>query len=113
MEPALAALSLRAAVPSDTERLIAPSGKGDQVLLQRIDPEGVDDLVIAERPIVVLRADHELGPRARESGDHTELLEPSIGEVSQHRGCRRLLHGERVVRAPPALRLGGVAARAD
>jgi hypothetical protein len=64
MEPALAALLFRVAIPGDAERLIAPPGKGDQVLLQRIDPEGVGDLVIAKSPIVVLRADQELWPRS-------------------------------------------------
>src|SRR5262249_1628144 len=41
MEPALAALLFRARVPGDRERLQAAVGKFDEILLQRIDPEGV------------------------------------------------------------------------
>ena len=44
MHPALAALILRPAVPGDSERLIAPARKGDQILLQRIDAERIGDL---------------------------------------------------------------------
>jgi len=48
MKPAFAAFFFRAAVPCDAERLITPSGKGNQVLLQRIYPEGVGDPVIVQ-----------------------------------------------------------------
>ena len=48
LEPALAALVFRAAIPGDAERLIASPGKGDQILLQRIYPEGVGDPVIVQ-----------------------------------------------------------------
>ena len=41
------------------------------------------------------------------------MLEPGVGEVSQHGGFPRLLHGERMVRTPPTLGLGCVAFRAD
>src|SRR5438876_5873157 len=41
------------------------------------------------------------------------MLEPGVGEVSQHGGFPRLLHGERMVRTPPTLGLGCVASRAD
>ena len=60
MEPALAALLFRAAVPGNAERLIPPPGESDKVLLQRIDPEGVDDLVVVERAVGTLGIDHEL-----------------------------------------------------
>jgi tetratricopeptide (TPR) repeat protein len=56
---------------------------------------------------------HELVTRARESGDHTEVLEPRIGEVPQHGCFRRILHGESVVRALPAPCLSTAASRAD
>ena len=41
MKPALAALVLRPAVPSERWDLQAPIGKLDQILLKRIDAEGV------------------------------------------------------------------------
>ena len=44
MEPALAALVLRPAVPGERQRLQAAVGKLDQILLQRIDAERVLDL---------------------------------------------------------------------
>ena len=97
LEPAPTALIFRAAVPGNAERLIAPPGKGDQVLLQRIDPEGVGDLVVVESAVGARGIDRELVARAREGGDRAEMLEPRIGEVAQHDGFRRPLHGVRVV----------------
>jgi hypothetical protein len=41
MKPALAAVALRAAVPGDREGLQAAVGKFDEILLQRLDAEGV------------------------------------------------------------------------
>src|SRR5690348_8383909 len=69
VEPALAALLFRAAVPGVAERLIAPPWKGDQVLLQRVDPEGVGDLVVVESAVRPLGVDHELVAPARKSSD--------------------------------------------
>jgi hypothetical protein len=59
-KPALAALPFRTAVPGDAERLIPAAGKGDPVLLQRIDPEGVSNLVVVKSPVGALGTDHEL-----------------------------------------------------
>lgn len=59
MEPTLPALALRPRVPCDAERLVAPAGKFDQILLQRLDAERVLDLEIGELAIRPVGADHE------------------------------------------------------
>ena len=51
MEPALAALGARPRVPGDPERLHAPAGELDQVLLERSDAERVVDLEVGEFPV--------------------------------------------------------------
>jgi hypothetical protein len=51
MEPALAALVRRPAVPGERQRLQPSVGKLDQILLQRIDAERVFDLEGGELPV--------------------------------------------------------------
>ena len=51
VEPALTALLFRPAIPGDAERLQPPAWKRDQVLLQRIDPEGVGDRIVLQRTV--------------------------------------------------------------
>ena len=74
MKPAFAAFFFRAAVPCDAERLITPSGKGNQVLLQRIYLEGVGDPVIVRCAIGALGAHHKFIARAPESSGDAEVL---------------------------------------
>src|SRR5680860_420706 len=60
MEPALAALRLRAAVPGNGERLHAPIRKLDEILLQGLDPERVFHLEFVERAVRPVGLDVEL-----------------------------------------------------
>ena len=112
VEPALAALLLRAAVPGDAERLIAAAGQGDQILLQRIDAERVGDRVVVQRPVGAVGAHHEPVAGAEERRGDAEVLELRVGEVAQHRRRRRRLHGQRVMRALPGSELCRMAAGA-
>ena len=60
MKPALAAFALRAAVPDNRQRLVTPAGETrDQILLQRMDPEGVGDLVVGQLAVQAVGAHHE------------------------------------------------------
>ena len=97
VEPALTALLLRAAIPRNPERLEAPAGHSNQVLLQRINTERIRDLVIMQRAVGAVRAHHELVARARERGDDAEVIELRIGEIAKDRGRRGGLHRSGVV----------------
>jgi len=66
VEPALAARGLRPRVPGDRERLQPAVGKLDQVLLQRIDAEGVLDLEVGELSVPPVRASEEPAVAAEE-----------------------------------------------
>ena len=112
MHPALAALILRPAVPRDPERLIAPARKGDQILLQRIDAEGIGDLVIMQRPVRPFGARHEGIAIAAECRRDAVMIEARAIEVAEHGRRRRLLHRLRMMRASPAFHLIRVATRA-
>src|SRR5262249_41353823 len=101
MEPALTALLFRAAIPGDAERLIASPGKGDQILLQRIYPEGVGDRMVVRRAIRTVGADHEFVAIAEKGRRDTEMLEPGAGEIAEHRRRRRGLHRQSMMRALP------------
>ena len=62
MKPALAALFLWPRIPCDRERLHAAAGKRDQILLQRIDAEGVFDLEGREPSVGTICLDEKLLP---------------------------------------------------
>src|SRR5512132_512467 len=112
MEPALAALVLRPAVPGDAERLHPPVREGDQVLLQRVDAEGVADLEVGELAVRPVGVDEELAVPLDETRGDVAVRERRAVEGAENRLVRRFLHGEVVVRAAPGRRLGLVTARA-
>ncbi len=112
VEPALAARGLGAAVPGDRQRLQASVGELDQVLLQRLDPEGVFHLEGGEPAIRPVRLDQEPVAVAEEARPHAEMVEGCAGEVAEHRSLGRVVHRHSVLRAGPRLELGRVAAGA-
>src|SRR5262245_14649879 len=88
VEPALTALLFRPAIPGDAKRLQPPAWERDQVLLKRIDPEGVGDRIVVQRAVRAIGADHEPVTATEESCRDTKMLERGVGEVAEHR-CRR------------------------
>ena len=112
VEPALAALLFRPAVPGDAERLQPLTGKSDQVLLQRIDAESVGDRIVVQCAIGAAGADHELVAIAEEDSRDPKMVERRVGEVTEHRCRRRGLHCQGMVRALPGIELRGVTAGA-
>src|SRR5271166_6630229 len=112
MEPALAALLLRPAVPRNAERLITSAGKCNQVLLQRIDAEGVGDFVIPHGPIRTIRTHQEPIPVAMKFRYRAEMLDPGIAKVAENGGIGCLPHGGCMMRALPKLGLNAVAGSA-
>src|SRR5215472_7707271 len=101
VEPMLAALLSRPAIPGDAERLITPAGKCDQVLLQRIDAECIGDLIIVQRAIGTVGEHNEPVAVAEKGGRDPEMLELRAGKVAEHSRVRGAEHGERVVRVFP------------
>ena len=112
VEPALAAVVLRTAVPGDRQGLQAAVRERDQVLLQRIDAEGVFHLERGELAIGPVRLDEEPAVLAEKAGWHAVVLKARIVEVAQHRLFGGMLHRALVLRGAPQLRLGAVAAGA-
>jgi hypothetical protein len=108
VEPALAALLFRAAVPGEPS-----AGHGDQVLLQRINPEGVGDLVIVQPAVGTGCMHHKLVTLAGESGRDAEMFELGAGEVAEHGCLGGFLHRQRMVRTLPARGFGLVASKTD
>jgi hypothetical protein len=113
VEPALPAFTFRPRVPGNRQRLIAPAGESDQILLQWIDAEGVADRVVAELAVGAIGTHHELAIGALEEGRRdTLVVEAGIGKVTEHGGCRGVLHGELMVRTVPGPEFALVAALA-
>ena len=109
VEPALAALLLRAAVPGDGEGLVAAARQLDQVLLQRRQAEDVGHRVVREPAVRAVGADEGLPVLPVEAGRHALVGEARVVEVAEDGLLARLLHREVVVRAAPAPGLLGVA----
>src|SRR5439155_23962448 len=77
----------------------------DQVLLERVDPEGERNLEVGERAVGAVGVYEELAVAPEETRRHARVLELGPGEVAEHRlvGCGR--HRLEVMRACPGLRL--------
>src|SRR5262249_29006267 len=112
MEPTLSALVFRPAIPGDRERLQAAIREFDEILLQRIDAEGVFHLERGELAVGAVGLDEEFPALAEEAGMHAVIIKACVGEIAQHRCLGRVLHGEFVLRAVPGLRLRRMALRA-
>ena len=109
MEPALPALVLRARIPGERQRLDAPVGKLDEILLQGIEAEGVFHLEGGELAVRAVGLDHELVAVAEEARVHAEIVEARIVEIAEHGVLARMRHGMRVLRPVPELRLPAMA----
>src|SRR5262249_10656483 len=115
MEPALAARSLGARVPGDAKRLEATAGELDQVLLQRLDAEGVLDLVVRELAVRTVGGDVVLAFALGEGRRDAGVGQFRIGEVTEDGALVRFLHRAIVVRSAPGralFRVAGLAALA-
>src|SRR6516165_7672649 len=109
VEPALAALRFRAAIPGDRERLQAAVREFDQVLLQRIDAEGVFHLERGELAVGSVGLDEEFPLLAEEAGVHAVIVETRLVEIAEYRRVGRMVHRLLVLRHAPELRPRGMA----
>jgi hypothetical protein len=112
MEPALPALILGPRVPGDAERLHPAVGKGDQVLLQRVDAEGVADLEVVELAVRPVGGDEEPAVASEETRGHLAMGDAGVIKVAEDGLGGRLLHRQVMVRAAPRRHLALVAATA-
>ena len=101
MEPALAAFALRARVPGKRERLDAPVGKLDEILLQGIEPERVFHFEGSELAVSAVSLHEELAVLAVEARMHAEIVEARVVEVTEHALLGRMRHGVLMLRAVP------------
>ena len=101
MEPALAALLLRPAVPGERQRLQASVGKLDQILLQWLDAERVLDFKRRQPAVGPVGFDEKLPILAEEAGSHAVMVDSRIAEIAEHRFVVCMLHGKLVLRAAP------------
>ena len=109
VEPMLSPLLLRAAVPGDRQRLHAPVREFHQILLQRIDPEGVLRLEGGELAVRAVDLDQEFPVLAEEARAHAVIVENRIVEIAEDRRGGRMVHGLLMVRPLPQLCLRLVA----
>jgi hypothetical protein len=98
MEPALAALLLGAVIPGDRQGLQPAVRKFDEILLQRLDAEGVFYLERGELAVRVVGLDEEFPGLAEEAGMHAVMVKVRVAEIAEHRLVGRMLHGELVLR---------------
>src|SRR5712692_4064389 len=95
-------------VPGHGETLQPTAGESDQILLERRDAERVRDLEIGERAVGARGVDEESSVPLEEARCHSEMGEPGVIEVAQHRALVRSLHRPVMVRARPRAVLGPV-----
>src|SRR5262245_41448470 len=101
VKPALAALSLRPAVPGDRQRLQPAVGKLNQILLERIDAEGVFDLEGAGRSVRPIRLDEEFAAFAEEARVHIVIVETRVGKIAKNGLLVGMGHRLAMLRAAP------------
>src|SRR5262249_43796618 len=110
VEPALPALLLRSRVPGDRERLQPAVGERDQILLQRVDPEGVFDLEGRGLAVGTVGLDHKFAVPPEEARADAVVVEARLVEIAEDGLLRRVVHGELVLRFAPQVALGAMAA---
>src|SRR6202022_1921714 len=102
----------RPAVPGERQGLEAPVGKLDEILLQRIDPEGVFHFERGELAVGTISLDQKFSVPAEEARMHAVIIEARIAEIAQHRFVGRVIHGLLMLRPTPKLCLRLMAAGA-
>ncbi len=107
----LAALRLGPGVPGERQRLQPSVGECDQILLQRIDAEGVFDLEQGELAVRPVGFDPKFAVAAKEARSHAVIVERHAGKIAQHRPLGRVSHGVAMLRCVPQIGFGRVALR--
>jgi hypothetical protein len=108
MEPALAALVLRTAVPCKREGLQTTVWELDQVFLQRVVTECVLRFIDREFAVGAVGLDKKLSILAKEARMHAVIVKALVVKVAEHGFVSCVLHGELVLRGLPQVRFGPV-----
>src|SRR5262249_39839303 len=87
----------------------AAVGEFDQVLVQRIDAEGIFHLERGELAVGSVGLDEEFPLLAEEAGVHAVIVETGLVEIAEHRRVGRMVHRLLVLRRAPELGLRGMA----
>ena len=112
MKPALAVMLLAAGIPRHYKALHSTVRKWNQVLLQRIDSEGVGEIEVLRLAVGAIGANVKLAVLLEEAGSHAVFRKVCVVEVSQDGGIVGHLHRLGVVRRSPGLHLLRMALRA-
>ncbi len=112
MKPALAVMLLAPRIPRHNKALHSTVGKGNQVLLQRIDTEGVAKVEVLRLAVGAVGANVELAVLLEEAGSYTVFRKVCVVEISQDGGIVGDLHRLGVMRRTPRLHLLCMALRA-
>src|SRR5262249_37859636 len=89
------------AVPGDRQHLQPTIGKLDQILLERIDAEGVFDLENAERAIRPVGLNEEFSVLAEEARAHIVIVETRVGKIAKNSFVVGMGHRVAMLRAAP------------
>ena len=100
-EPALAACGFRAGVPGDCKRLQATAGQLHQVLLQRLESEGVLHFEVRELAVGSVGAHVVLAVAPEEARRHAVEAEFRVVEVAANRVSGGVLHRACMLRRSP------------
>ena len=106
-EPALTAVGLAAGIPGNVESLKAAIANINQVLLQRVNPEGVADGPLAFF-VTLPGVNNELPVFLQELNGEVWIFITGTREVSRYRLRRGFSHGNRMLGAGPLCNFAGM-----
>jgi hypothetical protein len=73
VEPALAPSCGGAVIPGDAQSLITAAGNGDQMPLQRVQAEGLGDIIIVQWPVTSIGVHEGIAVASEKRRGHTPL----------------------------------------
>ena len=101
MKPSLATSITRSAVPCNRQDLEAAVRERNEILLQRIDAEGIFHFVDGQRSIGTIGLHEKLSILTEEARLHTEIVKTHVVEIAEHRPVGGVLHCPLVLRRHP------------
>src|SRR5262249_5519505 len=103
MEPALATRRARPRIPCDRQSLHATVRHRDEVLLQRVNAEGVANLELRWPPIAAVGPHEKLAVALDEHAPRARVVERRVREIAKYGLVGRDRHGRAMMRPIPAL----------
>ena len=109
VKPALAPGGRRPGIPADGQRLKTTATQVDQVLLQRVDPEGIENPVFGQLTVRAIGGDEELIALLTKPRAHPRVVEVRVIKVRQNGIGAGVGHGMGMLRRLPGQVLVGMA----